>query len=422
HLEVRNNGVAIYNDSTITDTLRAVGTLPPASALVWRVRAKNVSGWGAWSDGRICNTLPFPSRVMLVSPSNTEQLRINTAVLRWQRSTPVVDRYRVQLYNAVGTVIADSVLADTLLSFKLLPSTSHTWRVMAQNASGWGEWSPIWQFKTVPYPQTPQMLAPTNALVTSQDSVVLSWRQSTPEITAYQIEVKLDTTTLVVESLITDTNLTLRMLKPLAWHTWRVRAQNVSGWSAWSSRWSFRYLPIPTTVELTLPADTARLHVDSVRLSWLKATAEVTSYHLEVTLGDSVVYGDTSLITLTKAITGLVKDNIYTWRVRAKNQSGWGSWSNVRGFRTYKQDPTSVHEESAWAPLVVAPQPAVDELTISGIDPEATVIRLYDLAGSVVLEQSMSVATTSATLDISTLTKGAYLVTAGRSRAYVIVR
>jgi len=154
----------------------------------------------------------------------------------------------------------------------------------------------------------------------------------------------------------------------------------------------------------------------------LKASAEVIRYHLEVTLGDSVVFGDTSLITLTKAITGLVKDNTYSWRVRAKNQSGWGSWSNVRGFKTYKQDPTSVLEESAWAPLVVAPQPALDELMISGIDPEATVIRFYDLAGSVVLEQSRSVATTLVTLDISTLAKGAYLVVAGRTRANVVIR
>ena len=421
-LEVRNNGVAIYNDSTITDTMRALSTLPPASALVWRVRAKNVSGWGAWSDGRICNTLPYPSRVILASPTNTEQLRNNSPVMRWIRSTPEVQRYRVQLYNAMGTVIADSVVADTLFTFKVLPASSYTWRVMAQNASGWGEWSAIWQFKSVPFPQTPQLLSPANTVVIATDSLMLAWRQSTPNITAYQIEVQLDTTTLVVESLITDTTLALRMLKPLAWHTWRVRAQNVSGWSAWSSRWSFRYLPIPTTVELTLPADTARLHVDSVRLSWLKATAEVTSYHLEVAHGDSIVYSDTSLITLTKSITGLVKDYTYSWRVRAKNQSGWGSWSNVRGFNTYKQDPTSVLEESAWRSLVVAPQPALDELTISGIDPEATVIRFFDPAGSVVLEQSMSVATTSATLDISTLAKGAYLVVAGRTRANVVIR
>jgi hypothetical protein len=157
-------------------------------------------------------------------------------------------------------------------------------------------------------------------------------------------------------------------------------------------------------------------------LSWLKANAEVTSYHLEITLGDSVVYGDTSLITLTKAITGLVKDNTYTWHVRAKNQSGWGSWSTERNFTTYKQDPTSVNEESAWGSLVVSPQPASEEAAISGIDPAATAIYIYDLAGSKVFEQRLSPFTTSATLDISTLTKGAYLVVAGRTRAYVIVR
>jgi chitinase len=421
-LEVRNNGVAIYNDSTITDTLRAVNTLPPASSLVWRARAKNVSGWGEWSESRICNTLPYPSRVVLASPANTEQLRSNTAILRWNHAKPAVQRYRVQLYNNMGTVVADTVVADTAVSLNVLPASSYTWRAMAQNASGWGEWSAIWQFKSVPYPQTPQLLSPTNAMVFAKDTITLSWKQSTPNITAYQIEVKLDTTTLVVESLITDTTLVLSMLEPLSWHTWRVRAQNVSGWSAWSARWSFRYLPTPGTVELTLPADTARLHVDSVRLSWLKANAEVTSYHLEITLGDSVVYGDTSLITLTKTITGLVKDNTYTWRVRAKNQSGWGSWSTERNFTTYKQDPTSVNEESAWGSLVVSPQPASEEATISGIDPAATAIYIYDLAGSKVFEQRLSPFTTSATLDISTLTKGAYLVVAGRTRAYVIVR
>lgn len=421
-LEVRNNGVVVVNDSTITDTLRSVNSLPPASSLVWRVRAKNVSGWGEWSEGRICNTLPYPSRVVLASPANTEQLKTNSPVLRWVRSTPEVQRYRVQLYNAMGTVIADSVLTDSLLPIYVLPASSYTWRVMAQNASGWGEWSSIWQFKSVPFPQTPQLLTPANAMVLAKDSITLAWRQSTPNITAYQIEVKLDTTTLVVESLITDTTLALSMLKPLAWHTWRVRAQNTSGWSAWSSRWSFRYLPIPTTVELTLPADTARLHVDSVRLAWLKSSAEVTNYHLEVTLGDSIVYSDSSLTVLTKAITGLTKDNAYQWRVRAKNQSGWSMWSNRRSFTTYKKDATSVFDGFTLGSLVVSPQPASDNLYVSGLDPDATVVRIYDLAGSVVVEQRLSPFTTSATLDISMLARGAYLVVAGQTRANIIVR
>lgn len=421
-LDVRNNGVAVFNDSTITDTVRNVLTLPPASILVWRVRAKNVSGWGEWSDGRIVSTLPYPSRVALVAPLNTEQLKTNTAALRWQRSTPEIQKYRLQIYNAQGTVIVDSVLSDTALTYNAAPASSYTWRVMAQNASGWGEWSAIWQFKTVPFPQAVQLIGPTDAIVISRDSIVLQWKRSAPEITAYQIEVKLDTTTLVVESLITDTTLALRMLKPLDWHTWRVRAKNVSGWSAWSSRWKFRYLPVPTTVELALPADGAKIHLDSLRLTWVAARSEVTAYQLEIMNNGEAVYSDTTLVTLTKAVVGLQKDSSYTWRVRAKNQSGWGEWSAVRNVTLYKQDPTSVINEYVWKDLTIAPQPASELLEIAGIDPETPSIRVYNAAGSVVLERMFVNPASTLTLDVSQLPAGVYLVVAGRSKSFVIVQ
>lgn len=421
-LDVRNNGVAVFNDSTITDTVRNVLTLPPASKLVWRVRAKNVSGWGEWSDGRIVSTLPYPSRVALVAPLNTEQLKTNTAALLWQRSTPEIQKYRLQIYNAQGTVVVDSVLTDTTLTYNAAPASSYTWRVMAQNASGWGEWSAIWQFKSVPFPQAVQLIGPTDAIVISRDSIVLQWKRSAPEITAYQIEVKLDTTTLVVESLITDTTLALRMLKPLDWHTWRVRAKNVSGWSAWSSRWKFRYLPVPKTVELALPADGAKIHLDSLRLTWLAARSEVTAYQLEIMNNGEAVYSDTTLVTLTKAVVGLQKDSSYTWRVRAKNQSGWGEWSAVRNVTLYKQDPTSVINEYVWKDLTIAPQPASELLEIAGIDPETPSIRVYNAAGSVVLERIFVNPASTLTLDVSQLPAGVYLVVAGRSKSFVIVQ
>jgi hypothetical protein len=386
------------------------------------VRAKNVSGWGEWSDGRIVSTLPYPSRVALVAPLNTEQLKTNTAALLWQRSTPEIQKYRLQIYNAQGTVVVDSVLTDTTLTYNAAPASSYTWRVMAQNASGWGEWSAIWQFKSVPFPQAVQLIGPTDAIVISRDSIVLQWKRSAPEITAYQIEVKLDTTTLVVESLITDTTLALRMLKPLDWHTWRVRAKNVSGWSAWSSRWKFRYLPVPTTVELALPADGAKIHLDSLRLTWLAARSEVTAYQLEIMNNGEAVYSDTTLVTLTKAVVGLQKESSYTWRVRAKNQSGWGEWSAVRNVTLYKQDPTSVINEYVWKDLTIAPQPASELLEIAGIDPETPSIRVYNAAGSVVLERIFVNPASTLTLDVSQLPAGVYLVVAGRSKSFVIVQ
>jgi len=267
-----------------------------------------------------------------------------------------------------------------------------------------------------------QLIGPTDAIVISRDSIVLQWKRSAPEITAYQIEVKLDTTTLVVESLITDTTLALRMLKPLDWHTWRVRAKNVSGWSAWSSRWKFRYLPVPTTVELALPADGAKIHLDSLRLTWVAARSEVTAYQLEIMNNGEAVYSDTTLVTLTKAVVGLQKESSYTWRVRAKNQSGWGEWSAVRNVTLYKQDPTSVINEYVWKDLTIDPQPASELIEIAGIDPETPSIRVYNAAGSVVFERMFVNPASTLTLDVSQLPAGVYLVVAGRSKSFVIVQ
>jgi hypothetical protein len=46
------------------------------------------------------------------------------------------------------------------------------------------------------------------------------------------------------------------------------------------------------------------------------------------------VINDTTIITSPHLVSGLFTSQLYSWRVRAKNQYGWGSWSASNAFTT----------------------------------------------------------------------------------------
>jgi uncharacterized repeat protein (TIGR02543 family) len=99
------------------------------------------------------------------------------------------------------------------------------------------------------------------------------------------------------------------------------------------------WLVTPDTVgqvTLVYPASGATGVVLPVAFRWNKVTS-ATNYEFDLSFSSSfatTVASDTTLTDTTKTVSGLLSDTVYYWRVRAKNSSGWGSYSTVRNFRS----------------------------------------------------------------------------------------
>jgi|GEM_PF-456134 len=96
-------------------------------------------------------------------------------------------------------------------------------------------------------------------------------------------------------------------------------------------------LPVlPARVALEQPADAAKIVDADIDLSW-QSMDEATMYHVQVSSSPTFAAGalllnDSAVTGTSRQISGLLNLNTYYWRVRAKNEVGWGEFSDHRSF------------------------------------------------------------------------------------------
>ena len=141
------------------------------------------------------------------------------------------------------------------------------------------------------------------------------------------------------DSTITDTTKIVGPLENNTTYYWRVSAKNDGGTSAWSQVRSFTTIvAAPQAPTLVAPADSSvNMQLNTI-VSW-NAVSDAVLYHLHVsttaTFG-SLIVNDSSLTTAAKLIGPLSLSTNYFWRVRARNQGGWGPYSQARWFSTIR--------------------------------------------------------------------------------------
>ena len=132
----------VKNDTTLVDTTRVVSGLQNGLYYYWRVRGKNAQGAGAYSPTFHFRTIGiFPSPVVLVAPIAEASANADSTTFRWQRSTPSVTRYWLEL--AIDPLFnlrtIDSTVVDTSkVVHGLVDKTFYWWKVRAYNSEGWG--------------------------------------------------------------------------------------------------------------------------------------------------------------------------------------------------------------------------------------------------------------------------------------------
>jgi len=175
-------------------------------------------------------------------------------------------------------------------------------------------------------PQIPAVPTGLTALAASSSQIDVSWGASSGA-TVYDLEVD-GTVITSIASPYVHTGLTANSS-----HSYRVRATNAAGASAWSSAVSATTNNAPQVLPTGLVASAASS--SQINVSW-GTSSGATGYDLEV---DGTVNSD---ITSPYVHTGLVASSNHSYRVRAKNSVGTSEWS------------TSVSATTSAAPQVPA--------------------------------------------------------------------
>lgn len=333
-LEISLGFTIIINDSTLKDTIFKLNNLKYSSNYNWRVRAKNLSGCGEWSEINIFKTLPLPNKVELSLPPDNEQLETNNTQLSWLISTPNVDKYHLEVFLAGKIFISDSsITALNYILTKLKPNADYNWAIRAHNNAGWGEWSASRTFSTLKYPDKVILTNPLDNEHLNDISVLLKWNISKINVTNYQLSVYIDNILYFNDTNLVDTKLILKNIKSNTKYFWTVRAKNESGWGEWSKGQYFNTLGIPSIPNLILPNEKSEIKQDTIILVWNKSLPKADNYNIEIknNLNNSQI--DTSVAdTNCTVILKYNKDCEINWRVNASNKAGKSEWSSLSKF------------------------------------------------------------------------------------------
>ncbi len=246
HVQASRNAeftLLVLNDSTATDTARALTGLLGTTNYYWRVKAKSDSGSSGWSGARIFRTaIAPPGQPTLSQPPNNSTDQPTSPILRWNL---VLFSSSYQLKVATDSLFTAIVVDDSVVGVQrmvnLQPQTKYYWRVQARNAGGLGVPSPVWNFTTQFPPLQTSLVFPAPGAVVSDDSVQFLWNRVPTTSVRYWLELAADSlfTGSTVDSTITDTTNAVSNLIDNATYFWRVRAGNTAGWGPYSETRSF---------------------------------------------------------------------------------------------------------------------------------------------------------------------------------------
>lgn len=263
--------------------------LTAGSRHIYRIRAKNSSGAGLWSESISVWTLPDKAEGLTLHPAETE------IMVEW---TPVTGASGYDL-EADGILIQD--VEQPYISAGLLPGTNHEYRVRAKNSSGAGEWSTPAGTRTIPG-------IVNNLKSKAEENKIAIDCEPVEGADSYDIEAD----GIVIENVVFPYE--CRDLLPGTEHRYRVRAVNSSGKGRWSDEAIVWTLPsTPANIEQTAE-DTF------ITIQWDNVTGAV-SYDIEA---DGEITED---VSNPYVHSGLMPGTAYVYRVRARNSSGVGKWS-----------------------------------------------------------------------------------------------
>ncbi|MDD3890943.1 MAG: T9SS type A sorting domain-containing protein, partial [Bacteroidales bacterium] len=402
---------AILKSGETSLTFTSAENLTPSKTYYWRVRGENVNGYSPWSLIWAFTTAPVElTPPILLSPQDNATITEDEVDLVWNEVFGA-NGYRVQVSPSESF---DSGVAEFLTEGAVHPITglsaglTYYWRVSAFDNAVESAWSDTWSFTyTEPSLEVPLLVSPQDNATITEDEVDLVWDEVFGA-NGYRVQVSPSESfdSGVAEFLTEGTVHPITGLSTGLTYYWRVSAYDNSVESGWSETWSFTYTEPSLEVPLLVsPANNSTgVSVEEVNFIWTEIS-EANTYTIEVSEDENFenLFYTTSINSTSQAVSGLICETTYFWRVNASNESLISGWSEVWSFETTQC--TGVNEFSS-SIFTVYPNPAKNYITvdIDEVAPNATV-EIYGTLGQLIISKSLN-----PNLDISALSSGVYVL------------
>ncbi|MDF2176844.1 hypothetical protein P2G88_01085 [Aliiglaciecola sp. CAU 1673] len=335
------DGSGSWNTSggTYYGTSNYWSNVPPLSLRSYRMAGCNGSGCSGWSAASNAISIDPVPRTM---SAPTSSLNGNDHTLSWS-AVAYSDYYQLEYRDGAGAwnLSGGTYTGTSKLWVDSAPVHQRSYRMRACNESGCGAWSAASNAITIdPVPGT----VATPAAGLSGNNISLSWSTVTYS-DYYQIQKKdgSGSWAMVVNS-ISSTSTTWNNVAPVTSRVFQVRACNESGCGAWSGASSAVTIdPVPGA----MATPSVSLSGNDITLSWAAVTY-ADNYQLEYRNGSGAWTPVSGTYTGTsKQWLDVTPVSARSYRMRACNESGCGSWSAASNTITIDPVPGTVATPAA---------------------------------------------------------------------------
>jgi fibronectin type 3 domain-containing protein len=337
--EVQRNGSAIgtpaaptYTDSNVT----------PSTTYTYRVRAINEAGASVWTNDDSATTPSLlPQAPTALDATTVSSSQIN---LVWSDNSDNETAFHVfrkapgGVFVKVATLIPDSTsYSDSGLN----PGTLYVYRVRAINEQGASDWTNDDSATTTDVPPLPPTALTATAV--SPTRVNLSWTDNSSNETAFAIFRKAPGGVFakIATCARNTTAYADTTASPAKTYTYRLRATNNVGASAWSNEPTVTTPDVPPGNPTGLTA--AAVTGPKVNLAWSDGSNNETAFAIfrKAPGGEFVKIATCALNATAYTDTNVAPNTTYVYRLRATNNVGASGWTSEVSATTPNGPPAA---------------------------------------------------------------------------------
>ena len=388
----------------------------------WRLKSEVNLCVSNWSQPWSFRTVLLPPD--LTYPADDAEKLGSTLTFQWNgaEGAKTYDFKLSKDPNFTYLVVGRTGIKGEKLYYKgLEPSTEYFWMVRSINSKGESVWSKVFSFTTAAEAlDPPNLISPRNGQDKLPVNKVYLFWNTVDRATKYTLEVadnKDFMRPIISQPDMVDTSFTLTAMNYGTTYYWRAMAANDSLESAWSEVRTFStVIQLPTDAPVLIqPVDKLDPAPTEMTFKW-QAVDRAENYDFEIAYDEQFTnffLQDTNVFNPKRFVSNIDFENTLFWRVRAKNYSGKGPWSQTRSFTTLVN---SINDELAEKfNTSINPNPMSNVSTLSMTLPNSAFVNvdIYSATGSKVRTLSSQLLSSGLhlfTIDSKELSNGAYFV------------